>query len=120
MEENTMEIMTNEEVIETENTYGEVAEIEEPVEDLDEGLETESDSMANVGIAVAGVALVAAAGYGLTKLGKKIWKTKPVKNLRGKLGKALTKGLEEEDAPATVLPIEVVDETAAENADQEE
>lgn len=118
MEENTNEIMTNEEVIETENTYGEVAEIEEPVEDLDEVLEDESNSMANVGIAVAGVALVAAAGYGLTKLAKKVWKTKPVKKLRGKIGKALTKDLEEGDESENVRVVEV-DYEDAEDTNQD-
>lgn len=113
--ENTMEIMTNEKVVETENTCGEVATYDEPVEDLNEGLEDESDSMANIGLAVGGLALVGLGGYGLVKLGKKVWQTKPVKKLRGKIGNALTKGLTDKRDD---LPIEVVDETA-EDTDQE-
>lgn len=116
--ENTKEIMTkNEEVIEKDETLT-IAEVETPVNDLNEGTEPESDLTTNIALGVGGLVLITGAVIAVVKGAKKIGKTKPVKKFRRAVGNWILKGLDEEDAPATVLPIEVVDETA-EDTDQE-
>lgn len=114
--ENTMEIMEkNEDNIEKEETFT-LVESEEAVDDQNEGLVSESGSLAEIGIAVAVTAAVGAVAFGIGTLVKKGWKAKHVKKIRRRFGNAILKGLDD-DVKSDVLPIEVVDETA--DGDQE-